>query len=291
MQPSLSSGLSLSSATRGTVPQDYRSRVFPHTAPAEGESLLDPAGVDAFEHPAPHQQAPILAVVPGAGGAGASTLAAAVAVTAARAGDRVLLVDLDPLGGGIDLLLGLDDVTGLRWPALAHCRGRLPAASLHDSLPRAGSLAVLAWSRGEPVDVTPEAVESVLAAGRRGHDVVVADVPRALSPAAAAGVEAADELTIVVPARVPAIAAAAQFIETLPPRSGPHRAVVRRRPGDELSGRQVGDLLQIPWVVEARDDGRLATSPRGELPGLSGRSPVSRVASRLLTACTANRSE
>src|SRR5690606_16343574 len=58
----------------------------------------------------------VLAVVGGRGGAGASVLATATAVVSARSGDRTLLVDCDPLGGGLDLVLGAEEVTGLRWP-------------------------------------------------------------------------------------------------------------------------------------------------------------------------------
>ena len=57
-----------------------------------------------------------VAVVGGCGGAGASVLAAALAVTAVRHGGRALLVDCDPLGGGLDLVLGAEHVAGLRWP-------------------------------------------------------------------------------------------------------------------------------------------------------------------------------
>lgn len=45
-------------------------------------------------------------VMGGRGGSGASTLACALAVTAARSGHRTMLIDGDPLGGGIDVLLG-----------------------------------------------------------------------------------------------------------------------------------------------------------------------------------------
>ena len=65
----------------------------------------------------------MVAVVGGRGGAGATTLACALAVTAARAGRRVLLVDGDPLGGGIDLVFGGEGDRGLRWPDLEAARG------------------------------------------------------------------------------------------------------------------------------------------------------------------------
>ena len=50
-----------------------------------------------------------------------------------------LLVDVDPWGGGIDLVLGSEDEPGLRWPDLALQGGRLSTA-VREALPRtAGS--------------------------------------------------------------------------------------------------------------------------------------------------------
>jgi secretion/DNA translocation related CpaE-like protein len=119
-------------------------------------------------------------VVGGRGGAGASTLAAALGVTAVRRGRRALLVDADPLGGGLDLVLGGEDTAGLRWPDLAGTRGRIAGDSLTGALPTVEGLVVLSWDRGSPLVVDPDALGSVLAAGTRAHDLVLVD-PRAAS--------------------------------------------------------------------------------------------------------------
>ena len=70
-----------------------------------------------------------VAVVGGRGGAGASTLACALARDGGSSAGAVMLVDADPLGGGLDLLLGAEGVPGLRWPDLAEARGRAARAS------------------------------------------------------------------------------------------------------------------------------------------------------------------
>ena len=46
-----------------------------------------------------------------------------------------MLVDCDPLGGGLDLVLGAEDLGGLRWPGLDVGGGRVPATALHAALP------------------------------------------------------------------------------------------------------------------------------------------------------------
>ena len=83
----------------------------------EQEAWLVTALTEAAE--GSHPAGPVLAVAGGRGGAGASVLAAAVAVTAVRDGQRALLVDCDPLGGGLDLVLAAEDLAGLRWPEIA----------------------------------------------------------------------------------------------------------------------------------------------------------------------------
>ena len=71
---------------------------------------------------------PVVGVVGGSGGAGASTFAAVVALGASELSSRpVLLIDLDPIGGGLDVLLGLDSTAGARWSAVSKPGGALHA--------------------------------------------------------------------------------------------------------------------------------------------------------------------
>ncbi|HVX45144.1 MAG TPA: septum site-determining protein Ssd, partial [Mycobacteriales bacterium] len=76
----------------------------------------------------------ILCCIGGRGGAGASVLAAALAVTASRDAPA-FLIDLDPCSGGLDLTLGGEDSDGVRWPDLGRTSGRLSVPSLRDALP------------------------------------------------------------------------------------------------------------------------------------------------------------
>lgn len=231
----------------------------------------------------PTGAARVLAVVGGCGGAGASVLAAAMAVTAADTGHRVLLADLDPLGPGADLTLGVVDVPGLRWPDLAAARGRLPGGSVREALPRMDDLAVLAFGRGEPVDLAPRAVDAVLAAAVRTHDLVVLDLPRAVDPAAVAALGHAHELLVVVPARLRATAAAAALLSGWGEAARAPRAVVRRSPKDPLSAHTVADALGLPLAMQMRDDPGLDQAlRRGEAPGLRARSPLRSAAEQWL---------
>jgi len=86
----------------------------------------------------------LVGVIGGSGGAGATTFACALAQTGARDG-RAVVVDADPLGPGIDRVLGLEDREGVRWDGLCETTGRLSARSLREALPRREGLGALTW--------------------------------------------------------------------------------------------------------------------------------------------------
>jgi secretion/DNA translocation related CpaE-like protein len=81
----------------------------------------------------------VVAVIGGCGGAGASLFAVALAQAATDA----LVVDLDPWGGGIDLLVGGETTPGLRWPDLALRSGRLNWSAVREALPRHRGISLL----------------------------------------------------------------------------------------------------------------------------------------------------
>ena len=78
--------------------------------------------------------AQVIVVVGARGGAGASSLAVALAHSSAQEGKRTVLLDADELGGGIDLVLGAEGHRGVRWSELAAVDGELPSQALFDAL-------------------------------------------------------------------------------------------------------------------------------------------------------------
>src|SRR5699024_11548525 len=94
-------------------------------------------------------------VVAGCGDAGASVLACALAGRAG-ADHSTVLVDADPLGGGLDLVLGAEQVPGPRWTDLSASRGQLRPSTLADALPRHDVLVLLSWGRVYTYDLDPE---------------------------------------------------------------------------------------------------------------------------------------
>lgn len=225
----------------------------------------------------------IVAVLGGRGGAGASVLAGGLAMTGARNGLRTLLVDADPLGGGVDLVLGWESLSGLRWPALAQASGRVHPPALVDALPGHAELVILSWDRGEPMVVPPEAMAAALDAGRRGRDLVVIDLPRRLDSSSVLALRAADRCYLVVPAELRACAAAARVAAMALPHC-PALSLVVREPGPGgLAVKEVADAVGLPLAGSLRSEPNLpAALERGEPPAAGGRGSLAVLCGQLL---------
>ena len=229
------------------------------------------------------QDGTLVAVLGGRGGAGATTFASALAVTATRSGRSTLLVDGDPLGGGIDLVFGGEQDHGLRWPGLLSTRGRVPAAALSGALPRMQGLSVLSWDRGRTEAVPLEALEAVLSAGRRAHDLVVVDLPRSLDESGRAVLSAATTTVLVVPTEVRAAAAASRVAAAVGALCLDLRVVTRGPSPSGLGGDQVARALGLPLLAELKaEPGIDLALEHGDPPAQRGRGPLSVACGRLL---------
>jgi secretion/DNA translocation related CpaE-like protein len=241
--------------------------------------------VDAFADAADpvRKRAVIVGVVGGRGGAGASCLAVALALAGQRRGLRCVLVDADPLGGGIDLAVGAEELGGLRWPDFASARGRVPRRALVEALPRVDDLSVLSWSRSDTSPVQPEAMQALLTSARRGTDLVVVDLPRSPDDPARVALTMAKVVLLVVPAEVRATAAAHRVCVVAGSYCGDIRAVVRQPGPANLSAATVADALGLPLAGVLRAEPGLAEAlERGEPPGSRRRGPLARFSGRFI---------
>src|SRR3954454_16263161 len=231
------------------------------------------------------ERAPVVAVVGGCGGAGATTLGAALALTAARRDLAVALLDLDPLGGGVDLLLGAETAAGLRWQDLRNAPGRLPPGAVRSTAPLACGVSLLTWDRSEAPRVRPAAVEAALESAADDGDLVVADLPRRLDDAERVVVAAARAVLVVVRADVRATAAAVRVVAQLERFAADLAGVVRGPPPTGLPAETVAEALGLPLAGDLRPEPGLAAAlDRGDVPPVRPRGPLAVLAARLLAS-------
>jgi secretion/DNA translocation related CpaE-like protein len=235
----------------------------------------------------PVERGRLLVVGGSCGGAGASTVAAALAVAAAPG---AVLIDADPWGGGLDLLLGAEGVEGLRWPQLTGLRGRVGGDALLAALPEVGGVHVLAAARTEADEIPAEALLAVVDAARSVGRTVVVDLPRAGTAAdgVAAGVLAdADQALLVVPARLRAATAARLLLDAPGSPWAAAQVVVRAVPGG-LSRDDVADVVGRSVAADLPFDRSVVPrGERGEPPVVSARSPLGSLARRVLAGLPA----
>jgi secretion/DNA translocation related CpaE-like protein len=244
------------------------------TLPAGAEALAAALGGHGGRRPGSGR---LVAVTGGSGGVGSSTWAAALAVVGARSGERTVLVDLDERSGGLDLLLGAEQVEGWRWPRLAGARGFL--GDLHGQLPNTEGVDVLSTARpgAGAGALASEPVRAVLLSLLRSHTLVVADLPRDPSPVAAEALRQADEVLLVVRADVRGIAAGREVARSLARECFSLRVLSRAGRLRGVDPDAVARALALPSAGVVPHDPRLAVAAdRGEPPARSHRSPLAR---------------
>jgi secretion/DNA translocation related CpaE-like protein len=242
--------------------------------------------VDAFAAAAepPGRRALQVCVVGGRGGSGASVLATMMGLSAARHRLETLLIDGDPYGGGLDLLLGQEAAHGSRWPELADRRGRLSSTALRASLPVVGELAVLSWDRGPAQPIPAEAMRSVLDAAARAYALVVVDLPRYPDAAAVEALLTCAVVLLVVPAEVRAAVAADRVATGLRRHAADVRLVVAGAAPGGLDPGTVAGALGLPLAGTLRHDRRLAMAlEHGDVLCLRRRTHVAALCDRLIT--------
>lgn len=247
--------------------------------------------------------AEVIVVVGARGGCGASTLAALLARerastrgvgrVGARPG-RVALVDLDHGHGGIEVLLGIEDRAGARWPDLAQVRGTFAATDLDGLLPVWDGVEVLGADRrdGAPSTDTLDAVWGALV---DGCSTVVVDVPARSVVDGRVPQVLADRtaLVLITPQDVLGVSGAAGVVAVLGGGAGhvvAGHVVLWRRGRPRVSPAEVGAVLGLPVLARLPTDRGLAEAvDRGLGPLLRPWSPVPRAVRRIAGALSEDR--
>ena len=223
----------------------------------------------------------MICVTGGSGGVGASTLAAALAVVAARQGERSVLIDTDRRGGGIDLLVGAERVDGWRWPRLSRARGHL--GELGEQLPCIDGVDVLSMDRGEDAELGAEQLQAVLESVRRSHGATVVDVSRDLGIDLIEAISARAAWLLIARDDIRGVAAGRERARWLRDAGVCPGLVVRRGRAGMLDPHGVADGLGLELVGTLSDEPSLVlAAERGDPPGRSPRSRLAQLARNLL---------
>ncbi|MGP6175531.1 septum site-determining protein Ssd [Corynebacterium sp. A21] len=233
--------------------------------PAQAAELLGALGRERRPEDATSR---VLGISGSAGGAGASTLAAATARKAVRAGE-VVLVDADPAAGGLDLLLGLEDAGGARWQDLSFGEGAIAVDDLQAALPRSrDGISVLTGARStivDPYHLSGAELISALESLRGGPKLTIVDLP-GHGEVTEAAVEHCDRVLLLVPAEVRPVAAAAQQIARWRSRQVEVSLILRHRGWSGLGIAEVEKVTKAEVIAELGTVARLAKQT--EMQGL-----------------------
>lgn len=231
-----------------------------HTIGAQHVAPLQPPG--SGRTPRDSRAGSLLVVRGLAPGADTSTISYLVALTAAQAGGRpVLIADLDSAGGG-----RLAALAGVRSPVSLADAARRVASQL--PLPAGitargpSGLRVLATATRSPGAVPPAGVTGVLASARRTHPLTVIDCGATRSDAVTALGSQATHLAWVIPADQHRVAHATAAIAGLAAPHGHELIIALHTPDSQpplvdlrrLAADRRATLILFPSVDRARID-------------------------------------
>lgn len=258
------------------------------TLPAGEAWLLDAVARSGQRDAA---RAPVVAVVGGRGGAGASVLTAALARTAAMEDLHCYALDLDPGGCGLQATMGADRLEGVGWHDLGSAIGRIPADVLREELPMIGGVRILTWTQpGTPLPL-PGVVASLLDAASRDADIVLVDLARwflltsATEETLAVEVLARTDVVLVVCSADVRSAAAAGRLLGSPTLAGVRQLglVVRGPAPGALTGEDIAEALGVRLVAAmASEPGIDRIMEDGLPPGRARRGPLLKGCLRIL---------
>ncbi len=202
-----------------------------------------------------------IAVLGGSGGVGASTLAVGLACAGAALG-AAALVDVDALGGGLDLLLGAERVPGWRWDRLRAARGQIGELTSH--VPAASGVTLVSMARDDAAALTRDAVAAVLASLARTSELVVVDVGRSLDAGAREALRGSDRTLLLCGQDVRGVASARMTLEAADANGV--GVVVRLRRGGAIRPADVAEALGLPLLGTVPHDGALAPAAERGVP-------------------------
>ncbi|WP_296107277.1 septum site-determining protein Ssd [uncultured Corynebacterium sp.] len=229
-----------------------------------------------------------VAVVSAVGGAGGSTVSAGLALSWARSGHGVVVVDADCVAGADDVLLGVASEPGMRWGDVSACGwedggvdGRAVAANIPATPEGVGVLSV---GRGTPAAVEwnqrGALVQRVAGALAREGLLVVVDVSGA-TWWEASDFTGCDCVFVVVPATLRGLGGALRWSRVARQAGADPVAVVKHGVVSSVGAKDVESVTSMPVVAEFTAEKKVAKEIEETGLRLCGRSSFARMVSGL----------
>jgi len=209
--------------------------------------------------PQADQQSRVIAVVGMKGGVGRTFLASNLAVTLARLGRRVILVDADLMFGDVAVLFNVPK--GKTWTDVAHLSGMLDPEVVQDLLTVHASgvhLLLAPYTPQEAETISVDHIQQVLPFIRQLADVVLLDTYPSYSEITLAVMDAADTLLYVLTPEMTAIKDARQFLDVIELLGYTEKRVLfalnRVHPAAGITAADIEESLKQSCLVRFPDD-------------------------------------
>ena len=198
-----------------------------------------------------------ISVVPAVGGAGASLLAAGFSHHARQIFNEVALVDTDFDSAGLDIMLGMESQTGMRWQDFTNLTGAISGNDIFRSLPTRDGVGLLTHGL---VKCRPESlpISEILKQLQTSCGLVVVDLPRFTGKKYQIEVLNQSDLTLVTtPTTVRGCASAKHLLTRLRDQTELIELVVRKIPGSNLDPLHIAEMLDTPLAATISSDTRI----------------------------------
>ena len=197
-------------------------------------------------------------IIGASGGVGASTTAAVLAAAMAKSGEPVCLVDGHLGGGGIEVLLGVEQSVGLRWPDFQLAQGVIDMPAVLPALVQWEGVSVLSALRTSAKEIEPGAIHALLSSLAAARITTVLDAPPRLACQVASMVESRAAAVIVSARNLLSVAGALAARNHVAATNIRHGVVSTSHQHCAMTPREVAKALQLNLWGDIRADQRIA---------------------------------
>ncbi len=198
-----------------------------------------------------HQQ--VIGVLGASGGLGTSLFASSLAVQVALS-NSTLLIETGSCSGGLDVLWGIEEKPGSRWPNLMNSTGKIFPIEVINSLPKVNEVAILSTdSRNAQI---PDQFVEIISELVNSEHITVIDLPNFQNPKFTELLAICSEVIIVVGSTIRSTSAANQLLQKYPELVSA-KLVIRTLLGTSLEPLSIAKTLGLELIGQIPTDQKI----------------------------------